>query len=485
MNICDPLFATAASRPEQPALIDGELEWDWRELAHEIGRWSAALAAAGLGRGDRVGICLRDSADFVLALFGAAHRGITYVPLDWRSPAAEIERLAADFDLSLVLREPGSRDIGSARSQVVDERWRDQVATCSPAGQPVEPDNLPLCLGLSSGTTGRAKGAIITHAAMLGRVEKSLEGLGDFRGCRYLSALPLCFGGGNGLVIYNMVLGNSVILYPPMFSPDEFVDAVQHYGADFLFLVPTTLRRLLNASTGPGPLFPGVRFLLTGSAPLAGAEKQAIAQRLCPNLAEFYSTTAIGKVAGLKVGELDSHADSVGRVSELLEVEIVDEFGKPVHPGETGRLRCRGPGIASGYYGDPDQSEMSEKLLDGWAYTGDLGYLDTDGYLYLAGRVDDLIIRGGENIEPSVIERELLAHPDVVEAAVVGRDDPQLGQEPVAYVVARTGTSKEDLLVYCRGRLRPNHVPVEIRLLDSLPRTTSGKIQKRKLEHDG
>ena len=204
-------------------------------------------------------------------------------------------------------------------------------------------------------------------------------------------------------------------------------------------------------------------------------------ERVCPRLWEFYSTTATGRIASLGPDEIATHAHSVGQPSALLETEITDEQSNPLPAGEHGYVRCRGEGVAQAYFGNPDQSNFSEKLLDGWCYTGDMGYLDEEGYLCIDGRADDLINRGGEKIQPGLIEKELLLHDGIREAAVKGRPNPALGAEPIAYVVSTQDLNEEDILVFCKSRLRPSHVPVEIRLLPALPKTAAGKIQKHKL----
>jgi acyl-CoA synthetase (AMP-forming)/AMP-acid ligase II len=481
MNFCDTIFKTAGERPDHPALIEDELTISYRELAELASRWSAALQAEGLQPGDRVGICLRDSTDFAIAMLATAHAQMTFVPIDWRAPPPEVTRLAEDFSTAVVLREPGTADLGETRTLVVDEQWRQGVASQNGATLPAAIQDTPLLLNLTSGTTGRAKGAIVTHEGFLHRTGRSIEGLGDYRGTRYLSVLPLCFAGGSSLILYHLGLGNTIILYPPLLSAEELVQAVRDFKISFLFLVPTMVRQLLDLDFPKQPLFPELEFLMIGAAPMSATEKLAIAEKICPRTWEFYSTSATARISSLSAAEFRTHSGSVGKPSPTLDIQIVDANDQLLPAGELGRLRCRGPGVSTGYFGNPDQSTFSEKIIDGWYYTGDMAYLSQDGFLYVEGRVDDMIIRGGENIQPGIIESTLLEHPQIEEAAVIGRASRLLGQEPVAYVVTTGQLSKAEILTYCRDELKPNQVPADVRLLPNLPKTAAGKVQKRKL----
>jgi acyl-coenzyme A synthetase/AMP-(fatty) acid ligase len=481
MNFCDDILRHAREQPDHPALIEGERSLSYRELAATMAQWAAGLTDLGLQPGERLGVCLRDSTDFALAMLGSAWAGVTWVPLDWRAPDAEKARLATYFDLSAILVESGSRLISERQTVVIDEHWHRRVRQLSATSAPMDAADIPLMFKLSSGTTGQPKAAIAHHADMQGRLARNIVTYGEMGGYRYLSVLPLCFSGGNNYLMFHLLSGSTVILYPTLFSVSELVDAVRHYSADFLFAVPTVLRWLLDMDNGGGPLLPQLRVLVTGTAPISGDEKRAVARHISPNFYEVYSTSVVGQIAYLRPQDLASHGDSVGRINPLVEVEIVDEANRPLAGGATGILRCRASGACASYFGNPDQAEFSEKMVDGWCYTGDLVRLDADGYLHVEGRIDDLIIRGGINVQPGVIEQALVAHPGVKEAAVKGRPSPKLGQEPVAYVIMSEETSIPELLSWCRSQLAPHELPVEIRPLEQLPKTASGKVRKRDL----
>jgi acyl-CoA synthetase (AMP-forming)/AMP-acid ligase II len=201
--------------------------------------------------------------------------------------------------------------------------------------------------------------------------------------------------------------------------------------------------------------------------------------RLCPGFINYYGSTEGGGVSVLMPHHGADKAASVGAAVFGVDVEIVDDGGSPRPPGEIGRIRYRGPGVADGFFRDSQASAAA--FRDGWFYPGDLGRLDGDEFLHLAGRADDVIIRGGVNVYPAEIEETLLAHPWVRDAAVVGVPSAELGEEIAAFVVAAPETARETLIAHCRSRLAPYKVPASIEIIDELPRTALGKVIKSAL----
>jgi acyl-CoA synthetase (AMP-forming)/AMP-acid ligase II len=281
--------------------------------------------------------------------------------------------------------------------------------------------------------------------------------------------------------LYHLASGNLVVLYPPMFSAAELVEVINRNDISYVFLVPTVLRWLLAQPSSPGPLLPGVRALLTSAAPIAAAEKLAVRERICPDFYEYYATSAAGTLAVLRPQDMEHHADSVGRPLACIDVGIADDAGLEAPPGTAGRVRCRGPGVSRNLLVSGGSGEESERFEDGWCYTGDLGWQDGEGYLHISGRADEVIIRGGVNIQPEDIERVLCRHPAVAEAAVVGRTSPELGQDVVAFVQAKGPLTIPELMAHCRSSLPGHMIPARIELVDSLPRNAAGKVRRREL----
>jgi acyl-CoA synthetase (AMP-forming)/AMP-acid ligase II len=243
-----------------------------------------------------------------------------------------------------------------------------------------------------------------------------------------------------------------------------------------LFLVPTLLRRLLDAD--PAPLAPLKRLktLISSGSALTGWERRRIREDLCPNFLEYYSSTEGGGVSVLSADDQLQHGESVGRPVFGVEVQVVGEDHRPVPVGQVGRIRYRGPAVADGFHLDPEAGK--DAFREGWFYPGDLGNFDDEGFLFLKGRAKDMIIRGGINIYPQEIETALLNEASVADAAVVGWPSREFDEEVAAFVVLREPVDPAELLALCRRRLAPYKVPRQIFVVDELPRNAGGKVLK-------
>jgi acyl-CoA synthetase (AMP-forming)/AMP-acid ligase II len=224
------------------------------------------------------------------------------------------------------------------------------------------------------------------------------------------------------------------------------------------------------------PLLPGVRLLISSGASLYPDERRRIMRELCPNFFNFYSSSEGGGISLLRPEHPDEASLSVGKVVFGAEVQIIDQDHRPVPPGTVGMIRYRGGAVANSYYRDPQESALA--FRDGWYYPGDLGRFDAGGFLHLAGRAKDMIIRGGVNIYPAEIETTLVAHAAVAEAAVVGWPARERGEEVAAFVVRRAEVSEGELIAHCRASLAPYKVPKGVFFVDALPRSGLGKVLK-------
>jgi acyl-CoA synthetase (AMP-forming)/AMP-acid ligase II len=482
VKIVDYIQVHAARQPDHPAVIAGEVELSYAELVSQYQCWANVLMAEGLGAGDRLGIALRDNADYVLAVLAAAHMGVVVVPIDWRAPAPDKSRIAEMFSIRLLLVDRPGTIIPDISVITVDDVWRKKVAASDPANMPCDPhEGRVFVILLSSGTTGTPKGAIVSHSDFIQRMLRNLVTCGSLADMRYLSVMPLSFSGGFNFCFLHLIMGNTVILHPPLFSPQEIVEVIKQKAVNFVCLVPTVLRWLLEFPEQQGLLFPDVRILMTTGGHISDAEKRAIVARINPNYIDNYASAAAGQIAAYRAGIDPDAGGSVGRAHSMVQVEVVDAAGSPVSPGIVGRLRCWGPGISRHFEGGDVDTTNSEGLKDGWYYTGDLAECDNDGNLFIRGRADDVIIKGGVNIYPKVMEEVLLAHPQIVEAAVVGRICPIQGQEVAAFVKLGSDVSSSELTAYCLQKMPANTVPGEFHFIDEFPRTAAGKIRKTEL----
>ena len=291
---------------------------------------------------------------------------------------------------------------------------------------------------------------------------------------RYLLATPLYFGGGRAFALTHLMIGATLVLFPPPYGPEELVAAINDHDAHSTFLVPTLIRRLLELPDEKLLALKNLRLLISSGAPLHSDERLAIEQRICPGFIEYFASTEGGGITVMAPSERVDRPHSVGRAAFRVDVEIVDAEHQSLSPGEIGAVRYRGPGVAEGFFRDDETSR--EAFIDGWFYPGDLGTVDAEGYLTLMGRSKNLIIRGGVNIYPLEIERALEAHPAVREAAVFSLPHPEMGEEVCATVVLREPIDDETIRAYCRTCLAPYKVPSQIDSCDALPRNSGGKV---------
>jgi acyl-coenzyme A synthetase/AMP-(fatty) acid ligase len=443
-------------------------------------QWAAALADHNLQAGDRIGICLQDTWEFVVAMLAANRANLTIVTLDWRASPHETERMTRHFQLHAVLNLPAATPVPDVVNITIDEHWHQNLGKSSTRLNPIN-EQIPVFIKQSSGTTGVPKGIFVQHGQFIDRLMRNNIYFGNLTELRYLSCLPLCFSGGTNYCLFHLILGNTVILYPTLFSASEYVNALKKHRATFAFAVPTVLRWLLQQPRDDKPLLGDLRILLTSTAPLSGDEKQAIHKYICPNFYEIYSSSAAGQICSLMPADIAHYADSVGKANPAIEVQIVDDQDVEVDSGITGRLRCRGAGVSDAFWEDGLVRSGSEQIKDGWCYTGDLAERSPEGYYYLKGRADNVIIRGGINIYPETVEIALRAHPLVAEVAVFSRPDTELGQQVIAAVVSDSELQAEELLAHCRNLLAPHMIPEEIIFKSALPKTSAGKIKTAEL----
>ena len=453
MNICDLLDQHTLIQPDHEAIIDGERTITFRELGTLIRKTAAHLVDLGVKQGDHVGVCLKDNADHLIAMLAVTRMGGVVLPVDWRAKAPESKNLTAVFGVSLVLTEDGANSIPDTPSVALDAVWHAAVARSDGSRDFPHDSDAPAVIGLTSGTTGIPKGVALTHAHEFARTLSNWFGLDLQRNERYFSIMPLSFHAGRSLSFRHLMVGNTVILYPSLFRAEELVDAIDEYRATVFSAVPTVLRRLLELPEQPGPLLPGLRRITGSSAAMYAEEKSEVMRRLSPNYYEIYASSGGGYITILRSDDIEKRADSVGQPAYLTEVQIVDEDDKPLPAGETGRLRCRGPGVSTGFFNDIDDPSGNEMFRDGWCYTGEIAAMDEASYVRLKGRISEQIIRGGINIDPGEIERALHTRPAITEAAVVGRPSKGLGEEVVAYVATKGTVDVGELSVHCRNLL--------------------------------
>ncbi|MEC7490987.1 MAG: class I adenylate-forming enzyme family protein [Pseudomonadota bacterium] len=475
-NLATLLNHQALRKPDHTAIIEGERKVDYRTLADRVCKWASYLSFKfGLGVGDVIAVGLRNTADHVIMNWAVVRLGAIILPIDHRWTDTEKRDVIEGFGASAYVTESGE---ALAVPVALNTEFREQADAHPTAEKFPEDEDLPMVLSLSSGTTGSPKGPAVTHRQMRARWVTQLVSLGFTERDRYLSATPLYFGGGRSFTMSATWLGATVIMFPPPFAPEELVSAAAGFEATITLLVPTMLRRLLALEGHVSPPFSGLKSLLSTGALLHENERQSIMEQLCPNFINYYGSTEGGGISILSTEHGDKGSGSVGQVVFGTQVEIVDWAHRPVPSGETGQIRYRGEGVASGFYKNAEADRAAYR--DGWFYPGDAGMFDQDGFLHLSGRTKDVIIRGGVNIYPSEVEGPLLSCKGVTDAAVIGIPSHEFGQEIVAFVVGSPdeGALRRHLSKHIAGYKMPKSF---FSVLD-LPKSDLGKINRKELK---
>lgn len=477
----DWLTERACTCPQDLALVAEGQTWTYGELDQHTRLMAGRLATLGVSAGSTVASLLPNGLPAVCLVHALARLGAVLVPLNTRLTAAELAWQAnltrcdllvygeESHDTALLLREP-------APSIGVSALLGDgPPAIEASIGSVFQPDR-PQAIVFTSGTTGQPKGAVLTFANHFWSATASAYRLGIQPGDRWLSCLPLYHVGGLAILFRSCLYGTAVVLHQ-RFDDDAFHTSLDRDGVTVMSLVPTMLHRLLRTRRQPWPH--SLRLVLLGGA-AASADLVAESQSQGIPIATTYGLTeAASQVATMRPQGLAAKPGSVGRPLLFTRVRISDEQDCNMEPGQIGEVIVQGPTVMSGYHRDPQATART--LRNGLLHTGDMGYLDPDGDLWIVQRRTDLIVSGGENILPVEVETALERHPAVAKACVVGIPDPEWGQRVAALVELKPDhrVSEAELLALSRQHLAGYKQPRIIRFTDQLPLTASGKIRRQ------
>ena len=479
MNFITGIAERASTTPDQPAVIDGDRVLTYAGLIVAVAELGGRLQSVGIQPGDVVGLRLKDDADHIIAILALGWIGAGSASVDWRAKPVETRALLERLGIARLLADKPHPAYQSLDHLVISDL---KPAPHLPS-QTEDVGERAFAVNLSSGTTGAPRGVAVTFQHYTDRLTRFVKFYGPIAGNRYLSVTPLCFSAGRNLCLFSLLGGATIVMHPTLFSGQDYMDAVRRHGITMGFLVPAAARWLL-AIDEPAPLLAGFKLLGISGDAVTEQEQHLFRQRLTPNLFQTYSTSGTGLLTCLRPSEIDDRGSSVGRPAHRVEIEIVDNQGRTLQTGAVGRIRCRGLGIATdaaaAFVGDP-RYVHDGTIDDGWFYSGELGAFDEEGYLHLKGRVSSVIVRGGANIFPDEIEEVILFCLQVHEVAVVGKPSRELGETVAAFVVLVDSTTAEAIRRHCRARLAPHKIPQDIYVVERLPRTTSGKVNKQSL----
>jgi long-chain acyl-CoA synthetase len=482
----------AASRPDAPAVSLEDHTVDFATLHARSSQVAQAFRRGGVGPGDRVAILDKNAPTFYDVVFGAAKLGATTIGLNFRLAAPELAAILADAEPRVTVVAPEFRHLVPADLEVIElgdefEKWRDAERADDP-DIVVDPETIALAL-YSSGTTGKPKGAMLTHAnlAWTPRMGREFYDMGP--DSVNLVPSPLFHIGGVGYGLTTMGQGGHTVLVRDV-DPAVMLRAIARHGVTHAFVVPSVVQMLVEHPDLPGADLSSLVRIAYGGAPMGEAQLlRAIEALGCDFMGVYGMTETAGTVIALDPADHDPGGArarllrSVGRPLPWLSVRIVDPVsGQDIAVGEVGEIWIRSGQNMAGYWKRPGLT--ADTLVEGgWLRTGDAAYFDAEGYVYLHDRLKDMIVSGGENVYPAEVENALYGHPDVQEAAVIGVPSAKWGETVKAMVVRRDGATVDEkaLLAWTRDRLAHYKCPTSIDFVELLPRNASGKVLKHQL----
>jgi len=492
----DDIVARHATRmPAGEALREGERAWTFAQLETSTAEAAQRLAATGVRPGDRVLVVGENCAALVALLFGIARLDAWPVLVNARLSAREIDairdhctprRIVYVAHVSVEAAEHAARH-GAAEPFSVPEMGHllmgAQDRECQAEPVVTDPATRVGALIYTSGTTGDPKGVMLTHRNLLfiAKVSSTLRRLGP--GDRVYGVLPLSHVYGLASVCLGTLFAGACLQLEPRFAPRAFAHALEHFGITVAQGVPAMYARLLEHLKATGQRFvaPQLRFVYAGGSSLDPALKAEVERLAGLTLHNGYGLTETAPTVTQTRLESPRRDCSVGMALPGVEIRVVDARGRDVVAGDPGELWVRGPNVMRGYYRN---AELTARTIDvdGWLKTGDLARIESDGALFIVGRIKELIIRSGFNVYPAEVEAVLNAHPAVTQSAVVGRAVAD-NEEVVAFVELAAGRTVgiEELALFAAGRLAPYKRPAEIVILPALPASATGKIRKQPL----
>ncbi len=488
------LWAAERDNPDGVALVCGDRRLSYAELAEQVRKLRGHLLALGAS-GSRVAILRPSSIEAVIAVLASMAARAQAVPINPFFSVPELRVVLREADPSVVLLGAEARDkIASLAPELgiahviendLDGGFEAQFQTVPHSADDIadpEPDDIALLI-FTGGTTGEPKAVVHKHRSLFVSVLQHMTAWPiEMRRERFLSAAPVFHIWGLEYATLVPIYSQGAHFIISKYDPDEVLQAIER-------------EKITVFGGGPAPIYMGLtqiprfettdfsslKYCLTGGAPCPEELHRLWKQQTACALLEGWGMSETGPLC-LNPPEAPRLA-SVGRPVAGTEVEAVDvEDGNRITPaGEPGELRVRGPQLMVGYHGRPEETRQA--LRDGWLYTGDIGYVDADGYVFLVDRKKDMIIVGGYNVYPRSVDEVLFKHPKIAEVACVGRPHERLGEELVAFVALKPGAelSEEEFFDYCQQNLVKYRRPVAVTFLESLPRTNAKKLDKRAL----
>jgi long-chain acyl-CoA synthetase len=496
----------AEIRPEAIAFVFEGRITTYRDFERNTNKVARALRAGGASPGNRIAYLGKNSDHYFELLFGAAKAGLVMVPVSWRLAAPEIAYIVGDTQAATLFVGPEFTAAAEALAPALPalrtliameggvagwsgyEAWRDAADDADP-GRPITPDAVAIQL-YTSGTTGRPKGAMLRHANLLSL--RSLQSAPDTDWNRWtaedvsLVAMPVSHIGGTGwgvMGIYNGAKG----VVAREFDPNRVLDFIEQERISKMFMVPAAMQIVARHPRAREIDYSAMKYMLYGASPIPLALLRECMEVFGCGFVQMYGMTeTCGTIVALApedhTPEGSPRMRSAGKPLPGVEIAILDAEGNRLKPHQVGEIATRSPANMAGYWNLPDATAETIDA-ENWLRTGDAGYLDEDGYLYIHDRVKDMIISGGENVYPAEVENAIFGHPDVADVAVIGVPDATWGEAVKAVIVPRPGSAPDpaEIIAWARSRIAGFKTPKSIDFIEVLPRNASGKILRRQL----
>lgn len=493
----DFFLRSARQHPERPALISDHQTLSYGQLADQVNAVACALQVLDPNEGSRVGICAGNSAQHIVALLAVLASGKVWVPLNQRNPAAELQRVIAFTEPTIVLSESAHVEalaLGGQISVVSMEGEGTAARTLASAiadhrGKTPKPharsrDEVQ-AIKFTGGSTGQPKGVMQPYRAWETCIVNQIHAFGFDGDDKYLICAPITHG--TSTYLLPILAEGGCLVLPASNKPPELLQCLRAHGITTTFMPPTLMYMLMAEAGGARLELPQLRHLIYAGAPMPAEKIRLVRECFGPVLETSYGQTEAPQA--VTVMRAEDFADernwrAVGRRGLLSDLAIMDPEGRLLAVGEVGEIVVRGDLIMAGYWRLPEQS--AQTLVDGWLHTGDRGYLDERGYLFLKDRLREVVITGGFNVYPIDVESVLDQHPAVHESAVFGIADDKWGEAVHAAVQLKPGqqVGEPELIAFAKQRLGSVKTPKRIHFYADLPRSVAGKVHKPTLKSE-
>lgn len=495
INAGEWLYKHSFRRPESIAVVIDDKKFTYSELNRRVNRLANALSAFGITGGDRVGVLMFNSNECMESVLALAKLGAVLVPLNYRLAPPELEYILNDSGVKLLvfsnelsyLYESFRENVGVERYVCIGgesvepiEDYERLLARGSDSEPQLAPTGIddPLIVMYTSGTTGRPKGAILTHGNALFASLNAIHHAGSSGGPALIS-VPMFHVAGLTVQALPTIYRGNIIVFQRYFDPEHALQLIERERVKMSMLVPAILLFMSQVPSFNEYDLSSLEGVFIGGAPCPGSLLRTYLDRNVPIRQGFGMTENSGSGTLLDTEDLERKFGSCGKPMMHCNARVWNENGQDAKPGEVGELMLRGPVVMKGYWNMPEQTHTS--FTDGWFHTGDLAKVDEEGYFYIVERKKDMLITGGENVYPAEVEDVIIGHPKVGEVGVIGIPDDRWGESVCAVVVPLLGqtVTAEEIQGFCTGKLAKYKIPKSVVFVDELPRNPSGKILKR------